>query len=475
MVLLPRQYAGTPVAQLLESAAYGTVGRDHRWVSAILDQDPTGDQVWAYFEQADPEVREVLAEDVLGFLDFRKHPKAVEAAVASIRNAPSNVDDGVMEAVFRLGEAAVEPLLELTGELDEEDSGDVLFLLSGLGVRDERIKELLLEQLEFRADEGALALATYGDPDAIPAIEAVLGQLDLNDPDHVGLKEELEEAIDRLRNPETREAVEPPHPSVFYDEIALPEFEDFEDEELLELFSCDDADLRAGAAGEFFQREYGPDVRDRLIALTNDPDSKVRSAALMALAEAAEEESVMELLLARLADADRPAEERAAAAVGLHTEMPGILEGKPEVRQALLDLAANPPTRARAIEAMWRSLDRSFGDLVASHLEDGDAEVRKQAILGVGFLQITEKVKRLEEMFSEPAVREDALYAYALAVPAEVSRGRVRSLLRKISELAGGLSEDEEEMLSVALDERLMMQGMKPVFQSGEGEESVIQ
>ena len=65
----------------------------------------------------------------------------------------------------------------------------------------------------------------------------------------------------------------------------------------------------------------------------------------------------------------------------------------------------------------------------------------------------------------------DALFAYALSVPGETSRGRIRSLLNKIDEAAGGFKPDEEELIEIALDQRLMLHGKKPVFSEEDEEE----
>ena len=70
----------------------------------------------------------------------------------------------------------------------------------------------------------------------------------------------------------------------------------------------------------------------------------------------------------------------------------------------------------------------------------------------------------LRNLFDHEELRPDALFAYALAVPAEISRGRARRLFRKIDEIAGGLSTGEVELVELALDERLAMHGLDPVF-----------
>jgi uncharacterized protein YecA (UPF0149 family) len=62
-------------------------------------------------------------------------------------------------------------------------------------------------------------------------------------------------------------------------------------------------------------------------------------------------------------------------------------------------------------------------------------------------------------------------FAYTLAVPAEVSRGRARALLRKVDFDAKGLSPAEAEMVQSAIDERLARLGLDPVFASEQDEE----
>jgi hypothetical protein len=121
-------------------------------------------------------------------------------------------------------------------------------------------------------------------------------------------------------------------------------------------------------------------------------------------------------------------------------------------------------TRARALEAMWRSLDRGFSTLFPKHLDDPDVEVKRNAIWGVGYSGLAAEVGRLRRFFDDEELRADALFAYALAMPGGASRGRVRGMLRKIDELAGGLTSGEGELVKIALDQRLAMSGQEPVF-----------
>jgi preprotein translocase subunit SecA len=61
------------------------------------------------------------------------------------------------------------------------------------------------------------------------------------------------------------------------------------------------------------------------------------------------------------------------------------------------------------------------------------------------------------------------LFAYALAMPGETTRGRVRGMLRKIDSITP-LTGYEAELVEFGLDERLRLHGLEPVF-SVEGDE----
>jgi hypothetical protein len=104
-------------------------------------------------------------------------------------------------------------------------------------------------------------------------------------------------------------------------------------------------------------------------------------------------------------------------------------------------------------------------------LNDPDPDIKTQAIWGVGYLGLTSQAPRLVELFEDERFRTDALFAYALSVPGETSPGRVRALMKKVEEAAGEFREDEEDLVRIALDQRLMLLGKSPVFFPDESEE----
>ena len=152
-------------------------------------------------------------------------------------------------------------------------------------------------------------------------------------------------------------------------------------------------------------------------------------------------------------------EERGGLLVGMAPEA-----DRDEVRKAMIDVYEVPAGRAKALEAMWRSVHPSFRNYFARHLDDPDLEVRRGAVWGVGYYGLRTELDRVRKLLEHDELRSDALFAYALALPTEVSRGRMKGLLTRIEKDAHGLSEMEEELVKTALDERLMLAGKEPVF-----------
>jgi len=117
---------------------------------------------------------------------------------------------------------------------------------------------------------------------------------------------------------------------------------------------------------------------------------------------------------------------------------------------------------------MWRSIHPSFREYFAPHLDDEDLEVRRAALWGVGYYGLKGELNKVRAHFDDEDLRTDALFAYALALPTEVSRGRMKGVLQRIEKDAQGLSELEEELVKAALDERLMLAGKEPMFRGQE-------
>ncbi len=101
-------------------------------------------------------------------------------------------------------------------------------------------------------------------------------------------------------------------------------------------------------------------------------------------------------MAAKLNDEAAPLEERCGALVGLAFE-----SDDPIVRARMLEFYEIPESRAKALEAMWRSLDRSFAEFMPQHLADPDPEIKRNAIWGTGYLGIGTEAGKLREFFDE--------------------------------------------------------------------------
>jgi hypothetical protein len=468
LILDPDKVLEVPPGEVLIAASKGQLGLDHRFLHALLDRT----------EEALPAVLEFsrrnLADDLVDLspdliLLFRhwKRPEAVPFLIDYIREDPTDVPDEAIEALVAIGAPALEPLLKLYSELGEEDSGEIAFILANLGVRDPRILPLLLDRIEFDLSDTVLLLVSYGDPEANGALEAQLAKLS---EDEGQLKKEIEEAIRTLRDsgqvkPASSSTSEEADIWSLYPEKAdLPLELLARDERLSLLDSAASAEVRAAAAGSFFNLDLSDDERAQLLnAATHDPDPSVRARCWEALMNSTENVDVMNAMLKALRNPELSTEERGGLSVGLAPET-----DRNEVREAISKLYSEKGGRAKALEAMWRSLHPSFRDKFAQHLGDPEVEVRRSAVWGVGYYGIKAELDRVRALFDDEDLRSDAIFAYALAMPGETSRGRVKGLFERVKKDARGLSGVEEALVKAALDERLMLAGKEPFFTAEE-------
>jgi HEAT repeat protein len=361
-----------------------------------------------------------------------------------------------MEAFADLGEPAVEPLLELLDASAEDDRPDLVFLLATLGVRDERIQALIAETVASDPYEGALCAGLYGDPALKESVAACLENTKAGSEERKVLEECLAE-LDRERGPH-----EPEEFDILgiYPAQSMPLFDSILPEAVAGFFECEDPAYRARAAASFTDDEYSDEVRDQLFVLAEtDAESSVRGAAWRALGERVDEAPIREHLMRIITTKQDDPEEWTGALIGLSGAAMD-----PQVNAALLAGYEAESTRAAALEAMWRSLDTRFAKYFGPNLRHEDLYVRRQAILGVGALPVPALAFELIPLFSDEEVREDAIFAYALAAPHNTTPKSVTKLYDMIVEKAGGMSETEEDLLAVALDQRLEREGYEPVF-----------
>ena len=393
-------------------------------------------------------------------------PAALPFFMRVIGDNTSDVPDELVESMVQLGEPAVEPVLRLLAELDEKDAGDVPFVLAALRVRDGRVLEALTGRLENDPQDAALCLEMYGDPAAIPALEAALAKIPADD---TRSRAPIQAVIDTLSIPADAPS-EPDEPfdiwALYPTETAI-DFAALDDEDRLAMLEKGSAELRADVALSYQGTDLSDASRGRLIQLAKtDADAAVRGACWEALGEIGDEPELRDAMLKILADPKAPMEEQAGAAIGLAEQSDNAA-----VYQAILNLYQEPRGRAKALKAMARSFDKRFAAYPPKHLDDPDHEIKTQAVWGVGYLGLASEAPRLVELFDDDEFRTDALFAYTLAIPGETSSGRVRALMTKVEQAAGGFRDDEEDLVRIALDQRLMLHGKSPVFFPDEEEE----
>jgi hypothetical protein len=460
MFLDPSQLQSATPAQILDQVVHGRLDIDHRVLHALLDRpeetfatllDVAKGDLWE--ASADLEV------DIAQLFHALKAPEGIPFLIETVRLHPDDIPDEIVEALHFFGQPAVEALLVLYAELDEADSEEVAFLLASFHLRDERIFKLLLDRLEFNASEGAFLLGIYGDPAAREPLEKLAAAIGPEDAD---LKKEVSESLELLSA--QKEAVHEPTPLDIYsrypEEAELP-LDLLSEEERLELFDDSRPSIRAQAAHSFFNQHPNNFVIKRLFRLAaSDPDESVRARAWESLVDGTEDSAIVEAMLKRLRDSETPSAERAGLLIGLSMEA-----DRNEVRSAMEDLyRAHPEHRAQALEAMWRSLHPSFREHFARHLDDDDVEVRRSAVWGVGYYAVKPALDKLRTLFDDEDLRSDAIFAYGLALPNDISKGRAKGMLKRIEQDAGGLSAIEERLAMTALDERLLLSGKEAVF-----------
>ena len=467
LILDPERLDSVPAYTLMEAVALGYLGVDRRLLHAIVDHP----------EKAIPDLIRFAAEDraddpidtddlLLDIFRYLPTEEALPFLIQLVRRDPLDVKDDLVEAFVQVGAPAIDPLLQLLDELgqDPDGPGEVPFLLSVLQIRDPRILDALTRLLTIDDPDTILHLDFYGDPAAIPALETLLARLPA---DHTG-RSKIESVIGTLSS-RVKAAAEPLGSFDIWDLYAKedsPPLEVLDVDEHLAMLASDSAELKTDIAAFYRRADMPEKVQARLLQLAkNDAEPKVRGECWETLADIADEPEVRKAMLAVLQDSDASIEERSGAAVALAQQCDNKI-----IFDAIENLYAEPRSRAKALKAMARSFDRRFAAYPPKHLDDPDPEIKHQAIWGIGYLNIVSEVSRLIPFFDDDEFRSDALFAYAVAVPGETSRGRIRALLRKVDEVAGGFKPDEERLVEVALDQRLMLHGKEPVFSAEDPE-----
>jgi hypothetical protein len=469
LILDPERLDGVPVHTLLEAAACGYLAVDHRFLRAILDHPATSIPDLVRFAARNLDQDRVnLEPPLLDIFRVLKTPEALPFLMTVVRHDRADIDDDLVETIVQLGAPAVDPLLELLANIEKEghDAGEIPFLLSVMHVRDPRILEVLTRRLANDSDS-ALYLDFYGDSAAIPALQDAMDKLPEGNLD----RSRIQSFIENISAHSGETIPEPPEPFDIWELYAAkdsPNLDPLDDSERLAMLDSGSAEVRAQVAMHYRSASAPNKILARLIDLArHDPDGHVRGECWEALSESADDPEMRKSMLAVLEDPNASIEEKGGVAVALSQQ-----SDNETVFQAIEQLYADPLSRAKALKAISRSFDRRFAAYPPKHLDDPDPEVKRQAIWGVGYLSLQSDAVRLEPFLDDEEFRSDALFAYALAVPGETTRGRIRAILKKVDDAAGGFKPDEEELVQIALDQRLMIHGQKPVFFPEESEDA---
>ena len=454
----PDQYASTSAYVLLEAASQGFIGFDQRLIHALVDPPDRLPDILRFIQ--DKDFPKGIRADLILLLRHFNPPEAVPYYIRAIEEDLEDVPDYLTDAVVAAGARMLEPLLELYNEVGEEDGQEIAFLLAGLGIRDDRVLNILLEQLEYDADAGSIPLGLYGDRAAIPHLQRILGEVA---PDDTDLRRQIETAIKDIEDYVPPSGLEPFNIFEYYPEEAGPEFELLSEQERLTLLDNAPVEVRREAASSFSNTELTTPVRDRLLeAAQHDSDPEVRGNAWQSLRDFEDDPKIRSAML-KVAREGEPAE-RAGAVVALASGR----EPSEEVFELIEALYEVPEQREKALEAMWKSLDRRFQPYVLRNLEPPN--ISPNAVLGIGYLGLSSETNRLIPWFKLEEVREEALIAYAFAAPIELSRASMKPFLRRIGQLADGLTAEEEIIVKEAIDQRLEANGLKRVFNIEEDE-----
>jgi HEAT repeat protein len=461
--IFPHQFDSTPAYDLLSEAEKGLVGFDGRLIQSLLGRPEETVAALTRFAAGEREPQLLdLTEQVFDLFRQLRAPEAVPFYLKLLRSQGQSIPDPLIEALADIGSHAVEPLLELHDQMSEDDRADIVFVLATLGVHDDRIRALIEKAIAKDHYEGALCAGLYGDVSLKPAVQACLEET--RNPEE---RKVLQECIETLESERAPHQPEPFDILKLYPDESLPLFDQIAPEDVLKFFDAPGAEYRARAALSFTDDDYPDEIRDRLLRLAEgDPEPQVRGAAWRALGERVAEPEIRRRLIGVLETRREVKEEWLGALVGL-----AGATSEPEVYEAVLEAYAHEPSRAAALQTMWRSLDPRFRKNFAPCLKSEDLEVKRQAIQGVGALPISELAMELVPLFADESVREEALFSYALAVPHQTTPKSVNKLFDMISTKADGLSDSEEESVLIALDRRLEREGYQPVFFPPEGED----
>jgi hypothetical protein len=474
LILSPEQYTQVSAYDLLCAAEEGFAGIDHRFLHALVDAPEKSIHDIVRFGLEDPEERRAqrgahhideLDDDLVNVFRHLRAPEAIPFLIECLRRDKLEASLPLIDAFQAIGAAAVEPLLAFYEESGREEDSDTAFLLASLGVRDPRILETLLARLEVDPVDAGHCLAMYGDKTALPAMGAALESFEGEE----WMKRSLAGSISELESGMPATEDEPFDLWAQYPSSTDPRF-DLLDENETELFlESSDAENRFAAVSVLSEDQTPSRLYERLLRMAReDPDMRVRGECWEALIEGWDRGEIRKAMRACLTDETASDEERSGALIALASRE----SDRSDVRRVMLEFYGREKTRASALRAMAIAPDPTFDSYFRESLDDSDVQVVAQAMSGIALRELEADAPRLVDFFQDEELRSEALPCYALSAPCEPTSAELRRLRRKIDELAGGLSFEEDESVKNALNVRAERYELNPLY-SEDGEELI--
>ncbi len=459
LILSHHQFTQVSAYDLLCAAEQGFVGLDHRFLHAIVD-DPEKSipDLLRFGLEERPGGRDDLSQDLINIFRHLRTPRSIPFFLEELRRSHLDASLDVINALREIGEPAVEPLLEFYKEVGGNEDSDAGFLLGSLGIRDPRILDVLVERLKIDPVDAGHCLAAYGDPAAVPAMQAVIETM----PEDDWAVRSLRSSMDEL---EAGPPAQPDDDEPFdlwdnYLEESDPRFDLLTEAETELFLGSSDPDNRFAAVSVLSEHDH-PSLWDRFLQMARqDSDLKVRNLSWRALAGGWDRADIRAAMKAALADKTLSPEERCGALQSLAVRE----SDNAELRPYIMEFYEPPAIRAEAPETMAGPFNPSFEKYFSKNLGDPDENVCAQAMLGIGLLEMESEAPRLVPYFNDEEHRETALPSYAMCAPCEPTRAGLRRLFQKIDSLAGGLSLEEEVGIKEAINTRADRYELDPVF-----------
>ncbi len=413
----PDQYGAASVESLLLDAAKGYIPFDHQLFHRLISrQEETLAAILTVGNGPQSEWRFDISQELLDLARHLNNPVTIPFLI-DLLSEEEPLDD-VFDAFAELGKRAIDPLLDAyADEDDEEILSHIAFALAATGEEDSRIEKLLKER---DGDETALEL-------------------------YHSRGEKSSEPFDLFAE---------------YDAQGIPAIDVLTLDERFQLLESSVEEYRILAAASLFHEEFDEKGQNTLSERARtDASEIVRMHCWQALDDALDRKELVDEMIARLQDTSLSTTERSGLMIAL-----APLSEKTEIKKVILSFYVNPETRLKALEAMWRSLDPDFEDYFPEHLNDANIDIQRIALRGIGANGMAGEIGKVRKMFQNPDLREDALFAYAMAAPSKDSPAFLRTLYNKLEKEADGFTEEEDAVVRIALDERLRAHGKQPVF-----------